>query len=79
MYQLKILSCPRPDCNLAGYHFSAIFVQFSSEGLQDFGKGYHIEKASYNSSVPASTGNSQTRLTIYAARKHAGCSFYLLQ
>ena len=27
----------------AGYHFSATFVQFLSKGLQDIGKGYHIE------------------------------------
>ena len=27
--------------NPAGYHFST-FVQFLSEGLHDFGKGYHI-------------------------------------
>ena len=28
----------------SGFHFSATFVQFLSEGLQEFGNGYHIEK-----------------------------------
>ena len=29
----------------ACYHFSLTFVQFLSEGLQNFGKDYHIEKS----------------------------------
>ena len=29
----------------ASYHFSAIFVQYLSEGLYNFRKGYHIEKS----------------------------------
>ena len=31
--------------SLGGHHFSATFVQFLSERLQDFGKGYHIDKS----------------------------------